>query len=692
MAYEKTVWIDHVEDPITGEVYTQGTPVDAAHLNKMEQGIADAIPASEKGQPNGVAKFAHGHDVTDLTNVVRSKELSPKTQSYCDVAIPLIPLIKKTTDISRYFVGSVHFGRVNSNSVSVKFDITAQDYYDSEMCRYYCWGSIIQNSNLNVLPCVFSYGGIKYFGLRIHAQTSTYENVYVEGRCTDWDTLRPISFYNNQTSAVLNQEIKDSIHYTGEDMVAYQTTFLGATPKVQEPGSQTSYNVWHSGNDGAGSDLDAGKFAGKQPYEYYQYLGGVTGGMDITSWIDSLTVGTVGTFYAGATVTNTPQATYYNGELIYNYGTDKLLRLVNRANGRTYTLRKSSGVWDTAWSDQGNADKLDGLHANNFCILGQSGRTIIADGTDFNDVKSPGAYSVASSTNMLTMLNAPSNNQGGYVDVLSTVSGNIVVQVYRGWGSLYRWRMYGGSSWGDWTNLQDGGNAAKLNNKQPYEYMQYLGNPGPGVDVLTWIDALPAGTIGVFKADAASLNTPSSTSASWEGILFVNQSNTDKAIMLTDRANNGKTYINAKGSTWRGWVCTADGGNAALLSGKAIDAANGIPTLDAYGKVKPEQTSSAINSRPASFTLALTDAGKFQWCGNNSDPITVTIPTNAAVAFPVGTEIEFGRGSPGTLTFAAASGVNILSIDNMRSVANWNGCVALKQVAANYWLLSGDLG
>ncbi len=47
MAYEKTIWVDHEEDPITGEVYTQGTPVDAAHLNKMEQGIAGAQSAAE---------------------------------------------------------------------------------------------------------------------------------------------------------------------------------------------------------------------------------------------------------------------------------------------------------------------------------------------------------------------------------------------------------------------------------------------------------------------------------------------------------------------------------------------------------------------------------------------------------------------------------------------------------------------
>lgn len=148
-----------------------------------------------------------------------------------------------------------------------------------------------------------------------------------------------------------------------------------------------------------------------------------------------------------------------------------------------------------------------------------------------------------------------------------------------------------------------------------------------------------------------------------------------KVLRATNINWAGGQYTNVSydgGISWVGWI--------------------GAASLDTYGKVKPEQASSTIISRPASYTLSLTDAGTFNWCGNNNDPITVTIPANATVPFPVGTEIEFGRGAPGTLTFAAASGVNILSIDNMRSVANWNGCAALKQVATNYWLLSGDLG
>ncbi|MED1945843.1 MULTISPECIES: hypothetical protein [Brevibacillus] len=47
MAYQKTGWVDHIVDPVTGEVVQQGTKVTASRMNKMEQGIADAHVLTE---------------------------------------------------------------------------------------------------------------------------------------------------------------------------------------------------------------------------------------------------------------------------------------------------------------------------------------------------------------------------------------------------------------------------------------------------------------------------------------------------------------------------------------------------------------------------------------------------------------------------------------------------------------------
>lgn len=47
MTYQKTTWVDHVVDPVTGEIVQQGTKFTATRANKIEQGIADAHAIAE---------------------------------------------------------------------------------------------------------------------------------------------------------------------------------------------------------------------------------------------------------------------------------------------------------------------------------------------------------------------------------------------------------------------------------------------------------------------------------------------------------------------------------------------------------------------------------------------------------------------------------------------------------------------
>lgn len=58
MTYKKTTWVDHVVDPVTGEVIQQGTKFTATRANKFEQGIADAHDLVEN-----LAKTAVGNAV-----------------------------------------------------------------------------------------------------------------------------------------------------------------------------------------------------------------------------------------------------------------------------------------------------------------------------------------------------------------------------------------------------------------------------------------------------------------------------------------------------------------------------------------------------------------------------------------------------------------------------------------------------
>jgi hypothetical protein len=97
-----------------------------------------------------------------------------------------------------------------------------------------------------------------------------------------------------------------------------------------------------------------------------------------------------------------------------------------------------------------------------------------------------------------------------------------------------------------------------------------------------------------------------------------------------------------------------------------------------------------VTSRTASYTLALTDANKALEM-NSASSTTVTIPTNASVAFPVGTVIEIARVGAGAVTIAAAGGVTIQSADGSLALRGQYSVASIRKRATDTWLLAGDL-
>lgn len=109
--------------------------------------------------------------------------------------------------------------------------------------------------------------------------------------------------------------------------------------------------------------------------------------------------------------------------------------------------------------------------------------------------------------------------------------------------------------------------------------------------------------------------------------------------------------------------------------------------IDANGKVVADQATSACGTNvTADKTLAEDDNGKLLLA--LSADVTITVPSG----LPLGMEVEVCRWSDYTVTFAAASGVTIKSINNALSIANKNGCAVLKKATADeMWILAGDL-
>ena len=90
-------------------------------------------------------------------------------------------------------------------------------------------------------------------------------------------------------------------------------------------------------------------------------------------------------------------------------------------------------------------------------------------------------------------------------------------------------------------------------------------------------------------------------------------------------------------------------------------------------------------------TPALTDASAYILCTHGSG-MTITLPQDSAVAFPVGSNIIFERNGAGTLTFAAGTGATVNSKGGTLTCADRYTTVAAVKIAANTWTIFGNIG
>lgn len=148
------------------------------------------------------------------------------------------------------------------------------------------------------------------------------------------------------------------------------------------------------------------------------------------------------------------------------------------------------------------------------------------------------------------------------------------------------------------------------------------------------------------------------------------------AITALAEATNGQIPIGSVG---------ADPTLATITEGVGIDITN------AAGSITIASTGTTLNNQTGTtYTLQLSDSGKMVSC-TNAAAITVTIPTNAAVAFPIGTIISFFQGGAGQITLSGAVPPTLKSADNAyTTVKLYSGCCIIK-LESDVWGVFGDV-
>jgi hypothetical protein len=179
--------------------------------------------------------------------------------------------------------------------------------------------------------------------------------------------------------------------------------------------------------------------------------------------------------------------------------------------------------------------------------------------------------------------------------------------------------------------------------------------PGVAIVLLRWVDATN------FRAESAGVYTESDP-------LAILKSLVDAAgDLIVGSADNTVVRL-AKGGN----------GTALIVDSTGALAWGGPATLTANAQTG------------TSYTLVLADAGKLVTVSNAATH-TLTVPTNASVAFPVGTVVNVARIGAGAVNLAAAGGVTVNSPGAVLGLRAQYSQATLVKTATDTWLLGGDI-
>lgn len=182
-----------------------------------------------------------------------------------------------------------------------------------------------------------------------------------------------------------------------------------------------------------------------------------------------------------------------------------------------------------------------------------------------------------------------------------------------------------------------------------------------------------------------------------------------RAVETGDLPNLAGDVTGSPGSTTVSTVGTSTAANvhaAEVLANTATDAntASTIVKRDASGNFTAgtitasltgtasgnRTNNQAINAQTGTtYTLVLTDAELVTLA--NAAAITLTVPTNASVAFAVGTTIDLAQLGAGQVNVSAAGGVTLNSFATLTHLAGQFAAGTLVKTATDAWLLIGNL-
>jgi hypothetical protein len=206
-----------------------------------------------------------------------------------------------------------------------------------------------------------------------------------------------------------------------------------------------------------------------------------------------------------------------------------------------------------------------------------------------------------------------------------------------------------------------------------------------------------------------------STFSSVSKVAYIYDEATDTWHPIAAKANAGANYQWTGSHSFSGSVSIAQNlvtkaGNNNFQNAAARDAAISSPTNGLTAFIRQDNSGNTINSlqyyhngvwrsvddtlrlvnKTENYTLTLADGGKSVNI-SSALAVTLTIPLNSSVPFPLGQRIDIIRSGVGSVQVVPASGVTINSKLNNRHLTAQYSAATITKVGTDSWILVGDL-
>jgi hypothetical protein len=208
--------------------------------------------------------------------------------------------------------------------------------------------------------------------------------------------------------------------------------------------------------------------------------------------------------------------------------------------------------------------------------------------------------------------------------------------------------------------------------------------PKPGSDNGSWGDILNDFLSQVHNSDGSLKDLPQSKVINLTSDLAAKTNTSSLAAVATSGSYNdlsGKPTIPDIST-----LVT----NAGLDEKAALLILDGESTTRTLLSATFAHTLMIMNLQTTSYTLVLGDCGKLIEL-NATNSTSLTVPTNASVAFEIGTVIGVRQYGTGQVTITAADGVILRSRGSVFRTAGQYAEASITKRAANEWIVTGDL-